>query len=152
MKEASLNRLAYTATVHCLTGCAIGEILGMVIGTALNWPNVATVVLSVVLAFFFGYGLTVRPLLRAGIATGTVLRLAFASDTASIAIMEVVDNGLMLVIPGAMNAPLNSGLFWGSLVLSLLLGGTAGFPVNCWLRSRGRGHAVIHHHHRHGTH
>src|SRR3954452_14100737 len=103
MKEASLNRLAYTATVHCLTGCAIGEILGMVIGTALNWPSSATVVLSIVLAFFFGYGLTVRPLLRAGIATRTVLRLALASHTASIAIMEVVHNGLMLIIPGAMN-------------------------------------------------
>jgi len=152
MKEASLNRLAYTATVHCLTGCAIGEILGMVIGTALNWPNVATVVLSVVLAFFFGYGLTVRPLLRAGIATGTVLRLAFASDTASIAIMEVVDNGLMLVIPGAMNAPLDSGLFWGSLALSLLLAASAAYPVNRWLISRGRGHAVVHHYHGHGTH
>jgi hypothetical protein len=152
MKDASLNRLAFTATVHCLTGCAIGEVLGMVIGTALNWPNVATVVLSVVLAFFFGYGLTVRPLLRAGIATGTVLRLAFASDTASIAIMEVVDNGLMLVIPGAMNAPLDSGLFWGSLALSLLLAASAAYPVNRWLISRGRGHAVVHHYHGHGTH
>ena len=104
MKEAPLNRLAFAATVHCLTGCAIGEVLGMVIGTALSWRNLATVVLSVVLAFFFGYALTVRPLLQAGIATGTVLRLGFASDTASIAIMEVVDNALMLVIPGAMQA------------------------------------------------
>ncbi len=152
MKEASLNRLAFAATVHCLTGCAIGEVMGMVIGTALNWRNLPTVVLSVVLAFFFGYGLTVRPLLRAGIATGTVLRLAFASDTASIAIMEVVDNALMLVIPGAMNAPLDSGLFWGSLVLSLLLAASAAFPVNRWLISRGRGHAVVHHYHGHGTH
>ena len=152
MKEASLNRLAFAATVHCLTGCAIGEVLGMVIGTALSWRNLATVVLSVVLAFFFGYALTVRPLLHAGIATGTVLRLAFASDTASIAIMEVVDNGLMLVIPGAMDAPLDSGLFWWSLALSLLLAAGAAFPVNRWLISRGRGHAVVHHHHRHGAH
>jgi hypothetical protein len=152
MKEASLNRLAFTATAHCLTGCAIGEVLGMVIGTALSWGNLATVVLSTVLAFFFGYALTVRPLLRAGIATGTVLRLAFASDTASIAIMEVVDNALMLVIPGAMQAPLDSGLFWGSLALSLLLAGSAAFPVNRWLISRGRGHAVIHQYHGHGTH
>lgn len=152
MNEASLNRLAFTATAHCLTGCAIGEVLGMVIGTALSWRNLATVVLSVVLAFFFGYALTVRPLLRAGIATGTVLRLAFASDTASIAIMEVVDNALMLVIPGAMQAPLDSGLFWGSLALSLLLAASAAFPVNRWLISRGRGHAVIHQYHGHGTH
>jgi len=152
MQEASLNRLALAATVHCLTGCAIGEVLGMVIGTALSWPNLATVVLSIVLAFFFGYALTVRPLLRAGIATGTVLRLAFASDTASIAIMEVVDNGLMLVIPGAMQAPLDSGLFWWSLALSLLLAAIAAFPVNRWLISRGRGHAVVHHYHDHGTH
>ncbi len=152
MNEASLNRLAFTATAHCLTGCAIGEVLGMVIGTALSWRNLATVVLSVVLAFFFGYALTVRPLLQAGIATGTVLRLAFASDTASIAIMEVVDNALMLVIPGAMQAPLDSGLFWGSLALSLLLAGSAAFPVNRWLISRGRGHAVVHQYHGHGTH
>jgi hypothetical protein len=152
MNEASLNRLAFAATAHCLTGCAIGEVLGMVIGTALNWRNLPTVVLSVVLAFFFGYALTVRPLLRAGIATGTVLRLAFASDTASISIMEVVDNGLMLVIPGAMNAPLDSGLFWWSLALSLLLAAGAAFPVNRWLISRGRGHAVVHHYHGHGTH
>jgi hypothetical protein len=152
MKETSLNRLAFTATAHCLTGCAIGEVMGMVIGTALNWRNLPTVVLSVVLAFFFGYALTVRPLLRAGITTGTVLRLAFASDTASIAIMEVVDNALMLAIPGAMNASLDSGLFWGSLALSLLLAASAAFPVNRWLISRGRGHAVVHHYHGHGTH
>jgi len=124
----------------------------MVIGTALSWRNLGTVVLSVVLAFFFGYALTVRPLLRAGIATGTVLRLAFASDTASIAIMEVVDNALMLVIPGAMQAPLGSGLFWGSLALSLLLAASAAFPVNRWLISRGRGHAVVHQYRGHGTH
>ena len=152
MNETSLNRLAFTATAHCLTGCAIGEVLGMVIGTALSWRNLATVVLSVVLAFFFGYALTVRPLLRAGIAAGTVLRLAFASDTASIAIMEVVDNALMLVIPGAMQAPLDSGLFWGSLALSLVLAASAAFPVNRWLISRGRGHAVVHQYHGHGTH
>jgi hypothetical protein len=152
MKETSLNRLAFTATVHCLTGCAIGEVMGMVIGTALNWRNLPTVVLSVVLAFFFGYALTVRPLLRAGITTGTVLRLAFASDTASIAIMEVVDNALMLVIPGALKASLDSGLFWGSLALSLLLAASAAFPVNRWLISQGRGHAVVHHYHGHGTH
>jgi Domain of unknown function (DUF4396) len=145
----SLNRLTWAATVHCLTGCAIGEVLGMVVGTALEWENTPIVVLSVVLAFVFGYSLTMRPLLSSGIATGTVLRLAFASDTASIAIMEVVDNGLMLVIPGAMSAGLNTGLFWVSLVLSLLVAGAAAFPVNRWLISRGRGHAVVHAFHGH---
>jgi hypothetical protein len=145
--STSLNRLAVAATVHCLTGCAIGEVLGMVVGTALTWGNTATVVLSTVLAFFFGYGLTIRPLLASGLATGSVLRLAFASDTASIAIMEVVDNALMLIIPGAMDAGLDSGLFWWSLALSLLLAASAAFPVNRWLISRGRGHAVVHRHH-----
>jgi len=150
MNRGDLNRLALAATVHCLTGCAIGEVLGMVIGTALGWRNSATVVLSVVLAFFFGYALTVRPLLASGLATGAVLRLAFASDTASIAIMEVVDKALMLIIPGAMDAGLGSGLFWWSLALSLLLAAGAAYPVNRWLISRGRGHAVIHQHHGHG--
>jgi hypothetical protein len=143
----SLNRLAWAATVHCLTGCAIGEVLGMVIGTALRWSNSATIVLSVVLAFFFGYALTVRPLLSSGIPTGQVFRLAFASDTASIAIMELVDNALMLLIPGAMDAGLGTGLFWWSLAFSLMLAASAAFPVNRWLISRGRGHAVVHQHH-----
>jgi Domain of unknown function (DUF4396) len=147
VKQPSLNRLAWAATVHCLTGCAIGEVLGMVIGTALGWRNSGTIVLSVVLAFLFGYALTMRPLLSSGLARGTVLRLAFASDTASIAIMEVVDNALMLVIPGAMDAGLDSGLFWWSLALSLFLAGSAAFPANRWLISRGRGHAVVHRHH-----
>ena len=109
----SLNRLALTATTHCLTGCAIGEVLGMVLGTAFHWSNSATIVVSVVLAFLFGYGLTVRPLLASGLTTPVVLKLAFASDTASITIMEIVDNALMLLIPGAMNAPLDSVRFWG---------------------------------------
>ena len=148
----SLNRLAFAATVHCLTGCAIGEVLGMVIGTALGWHNAGTVALSVVLAFVFGYALTMRPLLASGLATGAVLRLAFASDTASIAIMEVVDNALMLVIPGAMDAGLKSGLFWWSLAISLFLAAGAAYPVNRWLIARGRGHAVIHRHHGHVPH
>ena len=143
----SLNRLALTATVHCLTGCAIGEVLGMVIGTALNWSNSATVILAVVLAFIFGYGLTARPLLASGLATPVVLRLAFASDTVSITIMEIVDNALMLGIPGAMDAGIGSGLFWGSLALSLVVAGAAAFPVNRWLIARGRGHAVVHRYH-----
>ena len=145
----SLNRVAFSATVHCLTGCAIGEVLGMVIGTALGWGNAATIVLAVVLAFFFGYALTMLPLLRAGMAFATAVRLALASDTASIAIMEIVDNAIMLVIPGAMDAGLDSLLFWGSLAFSLVVAGVAAFPVNRFLIARGRGHAVVHRHHSH---
>ncbi len=148
----SLNRLALTATTHCLTGCAIGEVLGMVLGTAFHWSNSATIVVSVVLAFLFGYGLTVRPLLASGLTTPVILKLAFASDTASITIMEIVDNALMLLIPGAMNAPLDSARFWGSLAFSLLVAGIAAFPVNRWLIARGRGHAVVHAHHGPGHH
>ena len=143
----SLSRLAFTATVHCLTGCAIGEVLGMVIGTALGWSNLHTIALAVVLAFIFGYGLTMLPLLRSGMAFGAVLKLALAADTASIAIMEVVDNLVMVLIPGAMHAGLDSLLFWGSLASALVIAGAAAFPVNRWLISRGRGHAVIHDHH-----
>lgn len=143
----SLNHTAFQATVHCLTGCAIGEVLGMVIGTALGLTNVATILLAVVLAFFFGYALTLIPLIRANIAWSTALGLAFASDTASITIMEIVDNAIMLIIPGAMNAGLTSALFWGSLAVSLLIAGAAAFPVNRWLIARGRGHAVVHQYH-----
>ena len=143
----SLNRLAFSATLHCLTGCAIGEVLGMVIGTALGWSNVATIVLAVILAFLFGYALTMIPLLRSGLAFGTAMGLAFASDTISITIMEIVDNAIMLVIPGAMEAGLDSLLFWGSLVVALVIAGIAAFPVNRWLISRGRGHAVVHEYH-----
>ena len=143
---ASLNRTAWSATLHCLTGCGIGEVLGMVVGTALGWGNGATVVLSIVLAFFFGYSLTLLPLLKA-VTANRALKLAFASDTASITIMEIVDNAIMLVIPGAMNAGLGTVLFWGSLVLSLAVAAVAAFPVNRWLIARGKGHAVIHAHH-----
>jgi hypothetical protein len=143
----SLNRVAFSATAHCLTGCAIGEVLGMVIGTALGWGNLATIVLAIVLAFFFGYSLTMVPLLRSGLALATVLPLAFASDTLSITIMEIVDNLIIVVIPGAMDAGLTSLLFWGSLVFSLAVAFVAAFPVNRWLISRGRGHAVVHHYH-----
>ena len=147
--QSSLNRLAFSATVHCLTGCSIGEVLGMVIGTALGWSNWPTVALSVVLAFAFGYLFTLVPLLRAGIATGAALGLAFASDTASITVMEIVDNAIMLLIPGAMDAGLASPLFWGSLIVSVILAGIAAFPVNRWLITRGRGHALVHRHHGH---
>lgn len=145
----SLNRLAFTATLHCLSGCAIGEVLGMAIGTALGWSALSTVGLAVGLAFLFGYAFTMVPLLRAGLSFGAVLKLALAADTVSIAIMEIVDNAVMLVIPGAMEAHLASPLFWGSLAAALLIAGAAAFPVNRWLISRGRGHAVVHAHHAH---
>ena len=143
----SLNRLALSATAHCLTGCAIGEVLGMVVGTAFGWGNFATIVLAVVLAFLFGYSLTALPLLRSGLALATVAPLAFASDTLSITIMEVVDNLIVLVIPGAMAAGLGSPLFWGSLALALAVAFVAAFPANRWLIARGKGHAVVHEYH-----
>jgi hypothetical protein len=147
----SRNRVAFLATVHCLTGCAIGEVLGMIIGTALGWGNLATIVLAIVLAFVFGYALTMLPLLRAGLALATVLPLALASDTISIAVMELVDNAIILLIPGAMDAGLGDLLFWGSLAVALLIAGAVAFPVNRWLIDRGKGHAVVHqHHHAHG--
>jgi hypothetical protein len=144
----SLNHIAWSATLHCLTGCAIGEVLGMVIGTALGWDNAATIALAVVLAFFFGYALTLRPLLRA-VSFAAGMRLALAADTASITVMEFVDNAIMLVIPGAMDAGLASILFWASLAVSLAIAALAAFPVNRWLIARGRGHAVVHAHHHH---
>jgi hypothetical protein len=145
----SLNRLAFTATAHCLSGCAIGEVLGLAIGTALAWATGPTIALAVVLAFLFGYSFTMLPLLRAKLAFGEVLKLALAADTVSILIMEIVDNAIMLIIPGAMDAGLDSGLFWGSLLVALLIAGAAAFPVNRWLIARGKGHAVVHSHHRH---
>lgn len=146
---ASLNRTAFTATLHCLIGCSIGEVLGMVLGTALGWSNWPTVALAVMLAFLFGYGMTLWPLRRTGITWGTALGLAFASDTLSMATMEFVDNAIMLVIPGAMAAGLSDPLFWESLVVSLALAGVAAFPVNRWLIARGKGHALVHAHHGH---
>ena len=145
----SLNRTAFSATLHCLTGCAIGEVLGIVIGTALGWSNVATIVLAIVLAFIFGYGMTILPLLRSGMALGAVLPLAFASDTLSITVMEIVDNLIIVVIPGAMDADLGSLLFWGSLAFALAVAFVAAYPVNRYLISRGKGHAVVHKHHGH---
>ena len=151
VKGSSLNRTAFSATAHCLTGCAIGEVLGMVLGTAFGWGNFATIVLAVVLAFFFGYSLTMLPLLRSGIALASALPLAFASDTLSIAVMEIVDNVVMLVVPGAMEAGLGDLLFWGSLAFALAVAFVAAFPVNRYLIARGRGHAVVHEYH-HGGH
>ena len=142
-----LNSLAARATLHCLSGCAMGEVLGMIIGTALGWTNTATIVLAVALAFAFGYAMTMIPLLRAGLPLAKASGLAFASDTASITIMEIVDNGIMLIIPGAMDAHLTDLLFWASMALSLVLAGLAAFPMNRWLIARGRGHAVVHEYH-----
>ena len=147
----NLNRTAWAATLHCLTGCAIGEVLGMVIGTALGWGNGATIALAVVLAFLFGYALTLRPLLRSMSFAGAA-KLALAADTASITVMEIVDNAIMVVIPGAMDAGLDTVLFWASLAFSLAVAAVAAFPVNRWLISRGKGHAVVHAHHGHGGH
>jgi len=138
---------AAQATLHCLTGCAIGEVLGMVIGTAAGLHNAATVVLSVALAFVFGYGLTMRGVLRAGLDPRRALRVALAADTVSIAVMELIDNAVMVVVPGAMDAGLDSALFWGSLVVSLAVAFALTTPVNRWMIGRGKGHAVVHAHH-----
>jgi hypothetical protein len=142
----SLNALAFSATVHCLTGCAIGEVLGMVIGTALGWGDLETIALAVVLAFFFGYSLTSLPLLRSGMTLAAVAPIALASDTISITIMEIVDNAIMLLIPGAMEASLDNIDFWAALAAALLIAGVAAFPANRWLLARGKGHAVVHRH------
>jgi hypothetical protein len=135
---------AAQATLHCLTGCAIGEVLGMVIGTAAGLHDAATVVLSVALAFVFGYALTVRGVLRSGLALRRALRIALAADTVSIAVMEVVDNAFVVLIPGAMDAGLTAALFWLSLAGSLAVAFVVTTPVNRWLMARGKGHAVVH--------
>ncbi|HEX5711980.1 MAG TPA: DUF4396 domain-containing protein [Solirubrobacterales bacterium] len=140
----ALTALAVSATLHCLTGCAIGEVLGMVIGTALGFSDLGTIALAVGLAFFFGYALTSLPLLRSGLALSAVIPLALASDTLSIAVMEVVDNLIMLAVPGAMDAGLDSAVFWASLAFALLVAGAVATPVNRWLIARGKGHAVVH--------
>jgi uncharacterized protein DUF4396 len=139
--------MAAQATLHCLTGCAIGEVLGMVIGTGLGLHNAATVVVSVALAFVFGYALTMRGVLRAGVGVGQALRVALAADTVSIVVMEIVDNAVVVGVPGAMDAGLTSALFWSSLAGSLLVAFLVTAPVNRWMISRGRGHAVAHAHH-----
>jgi Domain of unknown function (DUF4396) len=139
--------MAASATLHCLTGCAVGEVLGMVIGTALGLHNAATVVLSIALAFVFGYGLTMRGVLRAGVGFAAALKVALAADTVSIAVMELLDNAVVLAVPGAMDAGLTSALFWGSLAFSLVVAFVLTTPVNRWMISRGRGHAVVHAYH-----
>ena len=140
----ALDAMALSATLHCLTGCAIGEVLGVVIGTALGWSNLATIVLAIVLAFLFGYAFTSYPLLRAGLAFATVVPVALASDTLSIATMEIVDNAIMLLIPGALEAGVGDLMFWGSLAVALVIAGAVAYPVNRWLLARGKGHAAVH--------
>jgi hypothetical protein len=144
---ASANRMALSATLHCLTGCAIGEVLGLAIGTALGWTNAPTIVLAIALAFLFGYSFTFVPLVRRGMPLRAAAGVAFAADTISITVMEIVDNAVVLVVPGAMEAGLDTALFWGSLAIALALAFVAAFPVNRWLIARGRGHAVAHAHH-----
>ena len=139
--------MAAQATLHCLTGCAIGEVLGMVIGTAAGLPDAATVVLSIALAFAFGYALTMRGVLRSGLPFRRALQVALAADTVSIAVMEVVDNAVIVAVPGAMDAGLASALFWLSLAGSLAIAFVATTPVNRWMIGRGKGHAVVHAHH-----
>ena len=143
----SLNRSAVLATAHCLTGCAIGEILGLVLATALGWSNLPSIVLAVALAFTFGYALSLRPIVVAGISFRQALGLALAADTVSITTMELVDNGVVLAVPGAMEAGLADGLFWWSLALGLILAFFAAVPVNRALIARGRGHARVHEFH-----
>jgi protein-S-isoprenylcysteine O-methyltransferase Ste14 len=142
--QHNLNGVAFSATLHCLTGCAIGEIAGMVIGTGTGLSSWGTVALSIVLAFLFGYTLTSLPLLRAGFALAAVVPIALATDTLSIAVMELVDNAIVLVVPGALDAGVGDELFWGSLSFALVIAGTGAYPVNRWLIARGKGHAVLH--------
>ena len=141
---SALTRLAVSATLHCLTGCAIGEVLGMVIGTSAGLPDAATVALSVALAFFFGYALTMRGVLRAGLPFRRALTVALAADTVSIAVMEIVDNAVMLTVPGAMEAGISSAVFWLALAGALAVAFVVTLPLNRWMMARGKGHAVVH--------
>jgi uncharacterized protein DUF4396 len=147
--EAGLTRLAALATAHCLTGCAIGEVAGLAIATALGWGAVPSIALAIALAFLFGYSLTALPLVRSGMPLRAVLPVALAADTFSIAVMEIVDNAAVLAVPGAMDAGLDAPLFWGSLAAALGIAFLAAWPVNRWLIARGRGHAVVHASHGH---
>ena len=143
----ALTRLAVSATLHCLTGCAIGEILGLVLATWWGWSNGPSIILATVLAFAFGYSLTIAPVLRSGLALRTAVGVALAADTVSILTMEIVDNAVMLTVPGALVAGLADGLFWASLVFSLAVAFAVTVPVNRALIARGKGHAVVHQYH-----
>ncbi|NWF30326.1 DUF4396 domain-containing protein [Streptomyces sp. PKU-EA00015] len=139
--------MAAKATLHCLTGCAIGEVLGMIIGTSLGWGNAPTMALAIALAFFFGYSLTLWAVVRAGVGLKTAIGVALAADTLSITVMEIVDNGVLLLVPGAMDAHLADGLFWGALAFAFLIAFLVTTPVNKWMIGRGKGHAVVHQYH-----
>jgi hypothetical protein len=145
--EQSLNKTAFSATLHCLTGCAIGEVIGMVISTALGWATWPSVIFSITLAFIFGYSFSLLPLFRHGLGWRKALGLALAADTVSITVMEITDNGFILLVPNAINAGLGSLLFWISLTASLMVAFAAALPVNRWLINRGKGHAVMHDYH-----
>ena len=145
--HGSLTRSAFSATAHCLTGCAIGEVLGLVIATAAGWSTVPSIAIAIVLAFIFGYALTLGPVLKAGVPLRRALRLAFLSDTASITVMEIVDNAFILIVPGAMAAGLTDAKFWWSLGVGLAIAFMFAWPLNRWLIARGRGHAVVHQFH-----
>jgi uncharacterized protein DUF4396 len=147
--ETDVNRAAVSATVHCLTGCVIGEVAGMAIATAAGWGNLASIVVAVVLAFFFGYSLTVSPVLRAGLSLRQATGVALAADTISIAIMEAVDNGFVLAVPGALEAGLGDAKFWWSIALGFALAFGPAWAANRWLIARGKGHAVMHQYHHH---
>jgi hypothetical protein len=149
-EQDHLNRAAFSATTHCLTGCVIGEVLGMIIATALGWGDVASIALAVALAFFFGYLLTLGPVLRAGLSLRQAAGVALAADTVSIAIMEAVDNGFVLVVPGAINAGLGDAKFWWSIGLGFVIAFGPAWAANRWLIARGKGHAVVHQYHHHG--
>jgi hypothetical protein len=145
--DGSLNRTALSATLHCLTGCAIGEVVGMIISTGLGWATAPSIIISIVLAFVFGYSFSMLPLLRSGLSLKRALRLALIADTVSIATMELADNGFILLVPNAINASLDTLLFWTSLLFSLVIAFLAAFPVNRYLIVRGKGHAVVHEFH-----
>ena len=147
--EQDLNRAAFSATTHCLTGCAIGEVLGMAIATAAGWGNLVSLVLAIVLAFFFGYSLSVWPVLRTGLSLRQATGVALAADTVSIVIMEAVDNGFVLVIPGALSAGLGDAKFWWSIVIGFAIAFAPTWAANRWLIARGKGHAVMHEYHGH---
>ena len=147
LEGRALTRTAISATLHCLTGCAIGEVLGMVLATWWGWGDAASIALAVVLAFFFGYALTMTPVLRAGLTLSAAVGVALTADTMSILVMEIVDNAILLLVPGAMDAGLSSLLFWGALAFALLVAFVVTVPVNRWMIGRGKGHAVVHQYH-----
>jgi len=149
MYHESATKTAINATAHCLLGCAIGEVLGMVLGTLFGWSDIATVFLAIVLAFLFGYALSLRSVLKSGMKPGSAFKIVFAADTLSIATMETVDNLVIVILPGALNAMVTDMYFWISLAIALAVAFAVTVPVNRWLIVRGKGHAVLHEHHRH---